>query len=100
MPLSDYEAELEEVQEMCAEEYLERCHIHRGLFIRRLYSSQKQIATNSYDKHHRNGKILRFQVLGETHENLVKSKSMSWPDTILDIKRRLDVCVPKMKREN
>ncbi|GIY31586.1 cap-specific mRNA [Caerostris darwini] len=100
IPFSDYEVKLEEVQEMCAEEYLERCDIHRGLFILRLYSFKEQIVTNSYDKHHRNGKMLRFQVLGETFKNLVKSKSMLWKDIILDIERRLDelVCAPKKRK--
>ncbi|GIZ04177.1 cap-specific mRNA [Caerostris extrusa] len=97
---SDYKVKLEEMQEMCAEEYLERCDIHRGPFIHRLYSFKEQIVTNSYDKHHRNGKMLRFQVLGETFENLVKSKSMPWKDIILDIERRLDelVCAPKERK--
>ncbi|GIY33964.1 cap-specific mRNA [Caerostris darwini] len=93
-PFSDYKAKLEEVQEMCAEEYLERCDIHQGLVIHRLESFKEQIVTSSHDKDHRNGKLLTFQVLHETFENLVVSKSMLSPD-ILNIERRLDVCVPK-----
>ncbi|GBM43981.1 Cap-specific mRNA (nucleoside-2'-O-)-methyltransferase 2 [Araneus ventricosus] len=98
IPFSEYESELIELQNACAEKYIQRCSIQSHLFIERLFPLKKQIFTSFHDKLNRNLRKLRFQVVGDIFENLSKPQSMFWPDVILDVERRLTVCFPLEKK--
>ncbi|CAL1292448.1 unnamed protein product [Larinioides sclopetarius] len=97
IPFSEYESELRELQNTCAEEFIQRCNIQSHLFIERLFPLKKQIFTSFHDKLNRNIRKLRFQGVGDIFENLSKSQSMFLPDVILDVERRLTTCFPLEK---
>ncbi|XP_015918503.1 cap-specific mRNA (nucleoside-2'-O-)-methyltransferase 2 isoform X2 [Parasteatoda tepidariorum] len=94
MDTSLYEEKLENVKHAYASHYLRKCEIvgDDTYPSAHLFSVKKQIKTSFHDKQNKNCKLMFYQAIGETFDNLSKLKIMSWKENVLDVDRRLNLC--------
>ncbi|XP_035212303.1 cap-specific mRNA (nucleoside-2'-O-)-methyltransferase 2-like isoform X1 [Stegodyphus dumicola] len=93
---------LEEEKRILAEMYIKKYNVISSEEYNswRLFPFRKQIWTSFHCERNKSCKFMYFHALGETFDNLMKSRSMLWEDIVLDIEKRLNSCFPVNPKRN